>query len=70
MKATELAPALANIVVTLAVTMVIVSSVAFVLARKFCRTKRDRDLVFTLIGAIGLLFAAFIAQARLRGLTP
>jgi hypothetical protein len=42
--------------------------VAMLAARKWGRTKRTRQMIYSVVGFVGLLTAALVAFARLRGL--
>ena len=57
---------LASAIYTFAGVVLVSTVVAFVVARKWGRTKRTRQALYSVVGFIGILIAVIVLQYRLR----
>jgi hypothetical protein len=59
---------MAGIIVWFAVLILVSAIVAAVAARAWGRTKQSRQVIYSVVGFIGLIIAGMLMIARLRGL--
>jgi hypothetical protein len=63
---TNLASGLASAIWTFAVLILVSGVIAFLAARKWGRTKRARQAIYSVVGFIGIVIAVIVLQYRLR----
>lgn len=62
----QLGEPFASAIYTLATVIVVSGIVAFVVARKWGRTKRARQAIYSVVGFVGLVIAVIVMQYRLQ----
>jgi hypothetical protein len=63
---TNLASGLASAIYTFAGLMLVSGVIAFFAARKWGRTKRARQAIYSVVGFVGIVIALLLTQYRLR----
>ena len=63
---TNLASGLASAIYTFTVVILVSGVVAFFAARKWGRTKRSRQAIYSVVGFVGIVIAAIVTLYRLR----